>query len=98
MNLRNKPVDKRRLTAQDRSSYRGGSGQQALSRARAHRGAMGWNNKVTMGTQEHTPGSGGFTMGRRAQHLRLREEGAKVQRSEQLKPDTSIYMNDIYQR
>jgi len=90
-NLRNKPVDKRRLSAQDRESYRPGNRSQALSRARQRKGQMAWDNKVQKGKQEHKPGSGGLSMGRGTQAQRQRNESAKVQRSKQLRAEKPIY-------
>ena len=90
-NLRNKPVDRRRLSSEDRESYRPSSRATALARARQRRGQMSWDNKVTRGTQEQKPGTGGFTKGLAAQQDRNREEGAKVRRSEALRPEKPIY-------
>ena len=90
-NLRNKPVDKRRLSAQDKESYRPGNRAQALSRARQRKGQMGWDNKVTRGTQEQKPGTGGFTKGLAAQQERNRAKGAEVRRSKQLRAEKPIY-------
>jgi hypothetical protein len=90
-NLRNKPVDKRRLSAQDKESYRPGNRSQALSRARQRKGQMAWDNKVTRGTQEQKPGTGGFTSGLALQQQRNREKGAEVARSKALRPEKPIY-------
>ena len=90
-NLRNKPVDKRRLSAEDRESYRSNYRSKALSRARRRKGQMGWDNKVTRGTQEQRPGTGGFTKGLAAQQERNREKGAELQRSKQLRNEKPIY-------
>ena len=90
-NLRNKPVDKRRLSAEDRESYRPGNRSQALSRARQRKGQMGWDNKVTRGTQEQKPGTGGFTKGLAAQQERNRAKGAEVRRSKQLRAEKPVY-------
>ena len=97
MNLRNKPVDKRRLNAQDRESYRPQARESAIARTKQWRGQLAWNANSPPRTQVHTPGSGGFTMGRQAQAARLREVGAQRDRSKALQPDTSIYVNKIYE-
>ena len=86
-NLRNKPVDRRRLNAQDREQYRPQARQQALSKARARRGSLAWNNKVDVGRQEQKPGSGGLSLGRQTQQQRQREQTAELRRSEQLRND-----------
>ncbi len=97
MELRNKPVDQRRLSHDDRESYRPQAIAQSNARVRAQQAAIAWQANTQPRTQTSTPGSGGFTMGRAAQHMRLREEGAEVARSKELKPDTSVYVNDVYQ-
>ena len=91
MNLRNKPVDKRRLSAEDRESYRPADRQQAHSRAKQRKGQMAWDAKVTRGTQEQKPGTGGFTKGLAAQQDRNRQKGAEVRRSKQLRAEKPIY-------
>ena len=90
-NLRNKPVDKRRLSAEDRQSYRPNKRASALAKARQRKGQMRWDSKVTRGTQEQKPGTGGFTKGLAAQQERNRNEGAKVRRSKSLRPEKPVY-------
>ncbi len=90
-NLRNKPVDKRRLSAEDRESYRPNNRASALAKARQRKGQMAWDNKVPIGKQERKPGSGGLSMGRNTQGQRQAQEGAKVQRSKQLRAEKPVY-------
>ena len=90
-NLRNKPVDRRRLSAQDKESYRPGNRAQALSRARQRKGQLAWDNKVQLGKQEQKPGTGGLSLGRSTQGERQAQETAKVQRSKQLRAEKPIY-------
>jgi hypothetical protein len=52
---------------------------------------MGWDNKVTRGTQEQKPGTGGFTKGLAAQQERNRAKGAEVKRSKQLRAEKPVY-------
>jgi hypothetical protein len=63
----------------------------AVSKARARKGQLAWENKVDMGRQEQKPGTGGFTSGLGLQQARNREEGAKVQRSKALRPEKPVY-------
>ena len=84
-NLRNKPVDKRRLNAQDRSQYQGREKAKTVAQARLNRGKLAWQNKVDVGRQERRPGTGGFTAGIETQQARLRNEGQKLARSKQLR-------------
>jgi hypothetical protein len=75
----------------DRESYRPQARATALARARQRKGQMGWDNKVTRGTQEHKPGTGGLSMGRNTQGQRQAQESAKVQRSEALRAEKPVY-------
>ncbi len=76
---------------EDRESYRPNERAEALSRARQRKGQMGWNDKVTLGKQEHRPGTGGFTKGLTAQQDRNREKGAEVERAKELRAEKPIY-------
>ena len=84
-NLRNKPVDKRRLNAEDRAQYQGRAKAKNVAQARLKRGQLAWENKVDIGRQERRPGTGGFTSGISMQQARVREEGQKLARSKQLR-------------
>ena len=84
-NLRNKPVDKRRLNAQDRAQYQGRAKAKNVAQARLKRGQLAWENKVNVGRQERRPGTGGFTAGIETQQQRVRDEGQKLARSKQLR-------------
>ena len=90
-NLRNKPVDKRRLSAEDKASYRSNNRASALAKARQRKGQMAWDSKVTRGTQEQKPGTGGFTKGLAAQQDRNRQKGAELKRAKALRPEKPIY-------
>ena len=87
-NLRNKPVDKRRLSAQDKSQYQSNNRRSAVARARARRGQMAWKNNTKVGRQEQTPGTGGVSLGRGTQQQRLREKGQELARSKELRSGT----------
>ena len=90
-NLRNKPLDRRRLSKKDREQYNPTNRMQAVAKARARKGQLAWENSVDMGRQEQKPGTGGFTSGLALQQARNREEGAKVARSKALRPEKPIY-------
>lgn len=90
-NLRNKPIDRRRLSKQDREQYNPTNRMKAVSKARARKGNLAWENSVDRGRQEQKPGTGGFTSGLALQQARNREEGAKVDRSKALRPEKPIY-------
>ena len=90
-NLRNKPLDRRRLSAEDRAQYNPSNRMKAVAKARARKGDLAWSNKVNTGRQEQKPGTGGFTSGLALQQARNREEGAKVRRSKALRPEKPVY-------
>lgn len=78
-NLRNKPVDRRYLSDQDKSDYNN-SGEYseratALSRARGRKGQMAYEYRRPMNTQGRTPGTGGNFKGIEVQQARLGEYG-----------------------
>ena len=81
VNLRNKPVDRRRLSAVDRKSYKPDMRVKAVKRANAYRGQMAMQNKNEEFRTEKKPGTGGFTGGRAVQQQRLRDVGDKKQKS-----------------
>jgi hypothetical protein len=90
-NLRNKPIDRRRLSKEDRAQYNPTNRMKAVAKARGRKGNLAWNNKVNTGRQEQKPGTGGFTSGLALQQQRNREEGAKVARSKALRPEKPVY-------
>ena len=90
-NLRNKPVDRRRLKAEDKESYRPTNRMKAVSKARQRKGQLAWDKKVTTGRQERRPGTGGLSLGRATQGQRQAQETAKVERSKQLRAEKPIY-------
>ena len=90
-NLRNKPIDRRRLSAEDKAQYQPQNRMQAVAKARARKGQMAWSGKVNVGRQEQNPGTGGFVQGIALQQARLREEGAKVERAKALRPEKPVY-------
>ena len=84
-NLRNKPLDKRRLKKQDRENNVSRQEAKATAQTRIRRGELAWENKVNRGRQEQRPGTGGFTAGIETQQERLREKGQKLARSKRLR-------------
>jgi hypothetical protein len=95
-NLRNTPVDRRRLSPEERQSYRGGARAKANARTRQTRGAIvQQRNRMPFAT-EQKPGTGGFTAGPEAQQLRTKELGEDKARQKSLRPTTDMSMYDIY--
>ena len=98
--IRNKPVDRRYLSDQDKADYNN-SGEYsraatAVKRARAYRGNMAYQRNRPPRTVERTPGTGGFGVGLGAQIARNREIGQKNQMFDELRPDMEQPMYDIY--
>ena len=89
MNLRNKPVDKRRLKAEDRS-FNTGRREQALSRARQRRGDMAQQANTQQFATEARPGTGGFTQGISIQQARLGKAGESTRRAKSYRPEDPV--------
>ena len=88
-NLRSKPVDKRRLSAQDKEQYQPRQRAKELAMARIGRGRMAYQENAKLGRQEHKPGSGGYNpAGIHTQQQRVREKGQELARSKQLRNET----------
>ena len=85
MNLRNNKVDRRRIPADMRDSYRSGRREQALSRVRAYRGQIAKERGDLPFRTERAPGSGGFNSGQSVQINRQRKVGAEKRRSLELR-------------
>ena len=97
-NLRNKPVDRRYLSDQDKNDYNqsGEYGRRAtaLARARGRKGQMAYQANRPMNTQGRTPGTGGFSAGIGIQQQRLGEFGRSKKSDFSLKSPSN--KGDIY--
>ena len=97
--IKNKPVDRRYLSDQDKSDYNQGAYQsraQAVGRARAYRGNIAYRTNSPERTVVHTPGTGGQGVGLGAQQDRNREIGAQNARMEGFKPEIKDIYKDLY--
>jgi len=98
--IRNKPVDRRYLSDQDKADYNNsgeyGRAATAVKRARAYRGNMAYQRNRPPRTVEKTPGTGGFGVGLGAQISRNREIGQTNRMFEDLRPDLDPSVFDIY--
>ena len=90
MELRHNKVDKRRLPADMRSSYRSGQREQAMARVKAYRGAIAKARNDLPFRTERAPGSGGFNYGQSVQINRQRKVGAERRRSQELRNENLI--------
>ena len=77
--LRNKPIDRRRMSMEDRGVYNQTDGPSrrasALSRARGRRGQMAYERNRPPATVSRTPGTGGIGGGIQVQQQRLGKFG-----------------------
>jgi len=89
MNLKNTPIDKRRLKAEDRG-FDTSNRQKAVATTRARRGMLKYQENRPTNTTTARPGSGGFTQGIGIQQQRMRDIGTARRRSESLKSDIDI--------
>ena len=96
VNLRTKPIDRRRLSAQDKSDYNM-SRSKKIAGARSRRGAMAQRENMPIAHTSQKPGTGGFTQGLSIQQQRNREKGAEIRRSKALRPTADMSMYEIYQ-
>ena len=88
MNLRNAPVDKRRLRIEDRQ-FDTSRRENALKSAKQRRGSLAYSQNRQMRTTQQAPGSGGFTQ-KGIQAGRLRDEGIKTARTKNYRPEDPV--------
>ena len=94
--LRTQPIDRRRLSAEDRATYQPGPRQGAIARAKSYKAQWAMNSQRKPFATEQKPGTGGFTQGREMQQARLRDQGEKKRRAESFRPENAV-SRDIYQ-
>ena len=96
VNITNPPIDRRRLSVEDRAAYNRSGGhsraRQAVARTRAYRGRQRYERNKQMREQTRTPGTGGYG-GLAIQQQRMREQGYERRRSESFRPEVSIPNN-----
>ena len=95
--LRTKPIDRRRLSAKDRDSYKPGKRAGAIRRARRYKELWSKDKQRKQFATEKKPGTGGFTQGIAKQQQRLREVGQEKRRAESFRPEDSV-SSDIYNK
>ena len=99
--VRNGPVDRRRLSDQDKSDYNGsgayGERAQAVGRTRAYRGMRAYQANRPIAATERTPGSGSLSSdGSGIQQERNRQVGINKRKSEGFRPQLDNVYKDIY--
>jgi hypothetical protein len=95
--FRNKPIDRRRLSMQDRSSYKPQQRLGAIAKAKAYKSQLSRSQKQKQFATEQKPGTGGFTQGLSRQQQRMREVGQEQRRAESFRPEDAV-SSDIYDK
>ena len=93
--LRTQPVDRRRLSMTDRSTYKPNQRLGAIARAKAFKSSWSAQQKRKPFATEQKPGTGGFKLGSAAIYERQRMEGAKDRRAKSFRPENAN-STDIY--
>ena len=100
--VKNGPVDRRRLSDQDKAAYNqsGAYGERAsaVARTRAYRGNMAYNAKRPVAATEQSPGTGGMGVGLGAQIGRNQEIGANKRQSESYRPKKPNSKSDLFKK
>ena len=85
--LRNGPVDRRRLDAQDRQSYSPAERGKAVSLVKAYQANKAYQSNRPQNTTTQKPGSGGFQTGSITQAIRQSDKSYDERRSESFRPE-----------
>ena len=93
--LRTQPVDRRRLSMEERSSYKPQKRLGAIARAKAFKSSWAAEQKRKPFATEQKPGTGGFTQGIAKQQQRMRIKGQEERRAKSFRPTNAI-SRDIY--
>ena len=98
--FRNTPIDRRRLSDQDKNDFNrgGGYGEQATNykRARINKGILAYDAKRQERTTPQTPGTGGQSAGIAIQQERNRRIGVQRDNEKAKRPQMDNSMYDIY--
>ena len=94
--LRTQPVDRRRLSMADRSSYKPQKRLGAIAKAKAFKSSWASQQNRKPFATEQKPGTGGFTQGIARQQERMRVKGAEERRAKSFRPENAVG-RDIYQ-
>ena len=93
--LRTQPVDRRRLSMEERASYKPQKRLGAIARAKAFKSSWASQQQRKPFATEQKPGTGGFTQGIARQQQRMRIKGAEERRAKSFRPTNAI-SRDIY--
>lgn len=95
--LRTQPVDRRRLSMADRSSYKPQKRLGAIAKAKAFKSSWASQQQRKPFATEQKPGTGGFTQGIARQQDRMRIKGAEERRAKSFRPENAV-SSDMYQK
>jgi len=95
--LRTQPVDRRRLSMADRSSYKPQKRLGAIAKAKAFKSSWASQQQRKPFATEQKPGTGGFTQGIAKQQERMRIKGAEERRAKSFRPENAV-SSDMYQK
>ena len=84
--LRTQPVDRRRLSMEERASYKPQKRLGAIARAKAFKSSWASQQKRKPFATEQKPGTGGFTAGISRQQERMRVKGCRRTQSKVVPP------------
>lgn len=94
VNLRNKPIDKRYLSPDERQAV-SSSRAQALAKTKARRGQAAYEYSRPKNTSQRYKGQNAFAPGIAIQQQRMKEISYDKQRAESLRPE-GVTTPDIY--
>jgi len=92
--LRNGPVDRRRLDAQERQSYSPQQRGRAQQLVKAYQANKAYQSNRPKNTTEQKPGSGGFQTGAITQAIRQSDKSYEERRSESFRPEVDDQNED----
>ena len=95
--LRTQPIDRRRLSMEERSSYKPQKRLGAIAKAKAFKKQYATQQNRKPFATEQKPGTGGFTQGIARQQERMRIKGAEERRAKSFRPENAI-SSDIYNK
>ena len=95
--LRTQPIDRRRLTMEERSSYKPQKRLGAIAKAKAFKKQYATQQNRKPFATEQKPGTGGFTQGIARQQERMRIKGAEERRAKSFRPENAV-SRDIYNK
>ena len=91
--LRNKPIDRRRMSMTDRSSYKPSDRNSAIARVKSYKAFNSFQAKKKPFATEQKPGTGGFTGGIWQQQMRKMNAADARERAESFRPEEYDYIS-----